>query len=212
MSEIGILGAGRQAHETAGYYRERGWDVRFFVANPEFLERARADAALGAPVLSAGEAHAAHSDVAVIAALGYAGLRRALVRSWPGSSFHTYVSDRAWLAPDVEVREGVTVCPGALINRWARIGRHALVNIGASISHDSRVGEFATIGPGARIAGRVTVGPGSFVGIGATVSDGIAIGAGCVVGAGAAVVDDVPDGAVVAGVPARVIRTLSKWP
>jgi acetyltransferase-like isoleucine patch superfamily enzyme len=58
----------------------------------------------------------------------------------------------------------------------------------------------------------VTVGDGSFVGIGATLSDGVHVGSGCLIGAGAVVIRDVPDGAVVAGVPAHQLRTLSDWP
>ena len=45
---VGILGAGRQAHETAGYYLALGAEVRFFAANEEFYEAAKADPDLGA--------------------------------------------------------------------------------------------------------------------------------------------------------------------
>lgn len=51
----------------------------------------------------------------------------------------------------------------------------------------------------------VTVGDDVWIGVGARVIDGVTIGNGSVVGAGAVVVKDVPDGAIVAGVPARVI-------
>jgi len=48
---VGILGAGRQAHETAGYYLALGAEVRFFAANEEFYEAAKADPDLDAEVL-----------------------------------------------------------------------------------------------------------------------------------------------------------------
>ena len=48
---VGILGAGRQAHETAGYYLALGAEVRFFAANEEFYEAATRDADLDAEVL-----------------------------------------------------------------------------------------------------------------------------------------------------------------
>jgi len=53
---------------------------------------------------------------------------------------------------------------------------------------------------------RVVVGHDVWIGHGATVLPAIAIGSGAVVGAGAVVTRDVPPFAIVAGVPARVIR------
>jgi acetyltransferase-like isoleucine patch superfamily enzyme len=52
----------------------------------------------------------------------------------------------------------------------------------------------------------VTIGAGSDIGIGAILLPGTTIGTGVQVGAGAVVSGTVPDGAVVAGVPARVLR------
>jgi UDP-2-acetamido-3-amino-2,3-dideoxy-glucuronate N-acetyltransferase len=47
------------------------------------------------------------------------------------------------------------------------------------------------------------------VGSGALILGGVTIGEGAIVGAGAVVTDDVPPGAVVAGVPARLLKTES---
>lgn len=49
---------------------------------------------------------------------------------------------------------------------------------------------------------------GSFIGVGASVLAGVTIGEESIVGAGALVTEDVPPRTVVAGVPARVIRSL----
>jgi sugar O-acyltransferase (sialic acid O-acetyltransferase NeuD family) len=208
---IGILGAGRQAHETAGYYLEHGHAVHFFVANPEYIEIARADPELGAPVHLAADARAAFPDLPVMTAVGSSRIRQTFVESWPGGRYDTLISERAWLARNVSVGDGTTICPGAMINRFAALGKHVLVNIGATVSHDAQIADYVTISPGCHIAGKVSIGEGTLIGVGATVSDHLTIGAGAVVGAGAAVVEDVPDRTIVVGVPARPLRTVDEW-
>ena len=88
------------------------------------------------------------------------------------------------------------------------------------------IGKGVGIGPGVRIItsthedpgcdhpimegqlrfGPVRIGDGTDLGMGSLVLPGVTIGQGVQVGAGAVVTEDIPDYAVVAGVPARVIR------
>jgi UDP-perosamine 4-acetyltransferase len=81
-----------------------------------------------------------------------------------------------------------------------------IVNTGAIVEHDCAIGSHAHIATGAALAGNVRVGEAAHVGIGASVRQGICIGPGAVVGAGAVVVHHVPEGVVVAGVPARELQ------
>jgi sugar O-acyltransferase (sialic acid O-acetyltransferase NeuD family) len=196
-----ILGAGRQAVETAGYCARAGISVSAFVE--EFSTGDHSD--LGASVIGFAEAGQQMADKTAITAVGTAEVRRRFVQNWKGFGFLTLIDESAWLSDDATVGEGSTVAPGALLNRFARIGSHVLVNLGAVICHDVTVGDFATVGPGCAIGGVSSVGEGAFVGIGATISDRVSIGRDAVVGAGAVVIDDVPDGVTVVGVPARPI-------
>jgi sugar O-acyltransferase (sialic acid O-acetyltransferase NeuD family) len=209
---VGIVGAGDQARETAGYVLDSGGEVRWFAVEEQYLPQAEKDERLPAVVLTLDEAHALDRELPVIVALGYPGDRRRLAGAWPGHRFETLICERTWLAPGVDVGAGAVVCPGAVITAGSSLGRHVLVNVGATISHDCRIGDFVTVSPGAHLAGHVSVGDGTFVGIGAVISDRISIGEGCLIGAGAVVVRDVVEGSVVMGVPGRVVRWLDAWP
>jgi acetyltransferase-like isoleucine patch superfamily enzyme len=92
---------------------------------------------------------------------------------------------------------------------------------------DMELGEYVGWGPGAKVLGSehtgepadvpiiqtdlviapVRVGRGADIGTSAVILPGVTIGEGAIVGAGAVVTKDVPPFAVVAGVPARVIKT-----
>jgi acetyltransferase-like isoleucine patch superfamily enzyme len=52
---------------------------------------------------------------------------------------------------------------------------------------------------------RTTIKRGASIGTSATIMGGVTVGEGALVGAGAVVLEDVPDHAIVAGVPARII-------
>ena len=58
------------------------------------------------------------------------------------------------------------------------------------------------------VGGHVTLGEGVLVGTHATVLPGLRVGDGVTIGAGAVVTRDVPAGAIVAGVPARVVERI----
>jgi acetyltransferase-like isoleucine patch superfamily enzyme len=57
----------------------------------------------------------------------------------------------------------------------------------------------------------IRIGDHVWIGLRATILKGVTIGDGAVVAAGALVIHDVPPGALVGGVPARVIRENVTW-
>ncbi|MBK8743875.1 MAG: acyltransferase [Propionivibrio sp.] len=58
--------------------------------------------------------------------------------------------------------------------------------------------------------GSVEIGDGTWIGIGVSILPNVAIGRNCVIGANSVVTRDVPDFCVVAGNPAKVIRSIAE--
>ena len=119
------------------------------------------------------------------------------------------------------VGKSVSIGPGFVAGDYVYVGLHSQlsprVHIGSYSSLSARVAivgsdhQFDTPGVPIVFAGRppssvTTIGQDVLIGHGAILLRGITIGNGAIVGAGAVVTKDVPPYAVVAGVPAKVLR------
>ena len=127
---------------------------------------------------------------------------------------------KARIEPGAIIREQVTIgdsaviMMGAVINIGAVIGPGTMIDMGAILGGRATVGKNCHIGAGAVLAGviepasatPVIVEDGVLVGANAVVIEGVHVGKNAVVAAGAVVIEDVPENAVVAGCPARVIK------
>ena len=126
----------------------------------------------------------------------------------------------ARIEPGAVIREQVTIgknaviMMGAIINIGAVIGEGTMIDMGAVLGGRATVGNHCHVGAGAVLAGviepasatPVIVEDDVLIGANAVVIEGVHIGRGAVVAAGAIVTQDVPQNAVVAGCPARVIK------
>lgn len=93
-----------------------------------------------------------------------------------------------------------------------RIGSHVTITAGVRfITHDGGVWVLRERYPDIDVVGRITIHDNVFIGTGAILLPGIEIGPNSVVAAGAVVSRDVPAGTVVAGTPAKVIRTVADY-
>lgn len=114
----------------------------------------------------------------------------------------------------VEIGEGAVIMMGAIVNIGAVIGPGTMIDMGAVLGGRAMVGTHCHIGAGAVLAGvvepasatPVIVEDNVLVGANAVVIEGVHVGKNAVVAAGAVVVEDVPDNAVVAGCPAKIIK------
>lgn len=123
----------------------------------------------------------------------------------------------AFIRDKVEIGDNAVIMMGAIINIGAVIGEGSMIDMGAVLGGRATVGKNCHIGAGTVLAGvieppsaqPVIVEDDVVIGANAVVLEGCRIGKGAVVAAGAVVVDDVPEGVVVAGVPAKIIKNAS---
>lgn len=128
-----------------------------------------------------------------------------------------WVADSAQVIGNVELAEDASVWFGAVIRgdtETIRIGRGSNVQdlsvLHADLGMPLTVGENVTVGHKVMLHG-CTIGDESLIGIGAIVLNGAKIGRHCVVGAGSLVTEgkEFPDGSMIIGSPARVVRQLT---
>ena len=126
----------------------------------------------------------------------------------------------ARIEPGAIIRNGVTieksavVMMGAVINIGAVIGEGTMIDMNAVLGARATVGKNCHIGAGTVLAGvvepasaqPVVIEDDVVIGANAVVLEGCRVGKGAVVAAGAVVISDVPAGAVVAGIPAKIIK------
>ena len=120
----------------------------------------------------------------------------------------------AIIREQVEIGDSAVIMMGAVINIGAVIGPGTMIDMGAILGGRATVGKNCHIGAGAVLAGviepasatPVIVEDNVLVGANAVVIEGVHVGENAVVAAGAVVIEDVPENAVVAGCPARVIK------
>lgn len=127
---------------------------------------------------------------------------------------HARVEPGAIIREGAEIGANAVVMMGAILNLGAVVGEGSMIDMGAVLGGRATVGKNCHIGAGAVLAGvieppsatPVIVEDGVLVGANAVVLEGVHIGKNAVVAAGAVVTEDVPENAVVAGAPARVLK------
>jgi len=129
-----------------------------------------------------------------------------------------FIADNATIAGNIVIRKAVSVWYQAVLR-----AESAIIDIGLGsniqdgvICHTDpgiplHVGPFVTVGHGAVLHG-CTIGENSLIGINAVILNKVTIGKYCLIGAASLVPEGlfIPDGSLVFGAPAKIIRQLTE--
>ena len=206
-----IIGAGTYGEVYLAYLRESGVNVVAFFDVDESLWGTKVQ---GVPVL--GDESLLKEDEykqqiqGVYCPIGNNPLRVKILTEMSLLGYETpvFIHPTAVIHPEANLgSKGVYVLPGTVISPYTVVEDYCMFGNNVNVEHHSLIeaGVFMASGVsfGANLCARRYV----YIGMGATVMTGVKeLGENCLIGAGSMVIKDVPEKAVVAGNPARILR------
>ncbi|MDA3884902.1 MAG: 2,3,4,5-tetrahydropyridine-2,6-dicarboxylate N-acetyltransferase [Candidatus Delongbacteria bacterium] len=129
-------------------------------------------------------------------------------------NINSRIEPGVFIRETAEIGNNCIIMMGSVINVGAVIGDETMIDLNVVVGGRALIGKKCHIGAGSVIAGvieppsaqPVIIEDGVVVGANAVILEGVRIGKNAVVAAGAVVTEDVPEGMVVAGTPAKVIK------
>ncbi|MDU1905717.1 MAG: acetyltransferase [Dysgonomonas sp.] len=197
MKEVCLYGAGGHARVIIDILRSRNISVKeIYDDNPEIKE------CMNIPVVNGS------ISSPLIVSVGNNKTRKKIVEKLSGISYAQAIDESSIVSESASIGIGSVIMQGAILQSLVKIGKHVIINTGATVDHDCVVEDFVHIAPGVNLCGNVQVGEGTLLGVGTVVIPGIKIGRWSVISAGSVVTKNIPDNAIVAGNPCRIIKII----
>ncbi len=205
-----IIGAGTYGEVYLAYLQEGGVNVVGFLDDDQKYEN---QCVRGIPVLGSisqlKTLKDTHGIEAVYCPLGNNKLRVKFLAEAKQLGYKTpnFIHPSAIISPNVSIGEGVYILLGTTIMPYTVIKDYVMISMGVHLAHHSILEEGVFLSTGCNFGASIHAQKYAYCGISSTIMTGVQeLGRDCLIGAGAVVIRDVPEGAVMAGVPAKVLK------
>lgn len=205
-----IIGAGTYGEVYLAYLQEAGVNiVGFLDDDPKFTSQSVRGVPVLGPISKLETLRTTHGIEAVYCPLGNNKLRvKFLTKAKElGYKIPNYIHPSVIISPNVTIGEGVYVLLGTTIMPHTVIKDYVMISMGVHLAHHCVLDEGVFLSTGCNFGASIHARKYAYCGISSTIMTGIhELGEDCLIGAGAVVIRDVPERAVMAGVPAKVLK------
>lgn len=205
-----IIGAGKYGEVYLSYLRESGVDIIGFLDDDPNLSNSKVGniPVLG-PVSLLPDLDFLYGIKGVYCPLGNNKLRVKILKNARALGYSTpsYIHPSVVLSPNVKIGDGCYILLGSDIMPFTELEDFVMISMNVNVAHHNLLKSGTFLSTGCNFGASIIAEENTYCGIGSTIMTGLSrLGKDCLVGAGAVVIKDVPDGAVVAGVPAKIIK------
>ena len=205
-----IIGAGTYGEVYLAYLQEAGVDVVGFLDDNKTIQGTNVK---GVPVLGGVDLlqtlKSTHGVEAAYCPIGNNRLRVKFLQYAKMLGYETpnYIHPSVIISSNVTIGQGVYILLGSSIMPYTTIKDYVMISMNVGLAHHSILEDGVFLSTGCNFGASIHANKYAYCGISSTIMTGIkALGEDCLIGAGAVVIRDVPDRAVVAGVPAKIIK------
>lgn len=205
-----IISAGTYAEVYYAYLKEAGVEIIGFLDDdPAKINTNVCGLPVLGPISLLESLKTTHNIEAVYCPIGNNILRVKFLKYAEslGYKIPNYIHPSVVLSPNVTIGKGVYILLGSTIMPYTNIKDYVMISMGCHVAHHVILCNGVFLSTGCNFGASIVAHEYAYCGIGSIIMTGLhELGANCLIGAGAVVIKDVEPNAVMAGVPAKLLK------